>query len=307
MSHPARDDPMPLSDQKGSGGPSATGGRARAALSFLAFACASGDAGAALVEAVSARDDSALAADVGVDGVELDESDADDASGDTPPIGDIELKRQNTGRGSPEESTKTTVRFERYFSGPVTLLRLDVPLPDDRTTFDGSPFDPRLGDMKARVGFAPFAGTTPVTSFLEVTAPTGETPEFGSGKWQLTPGVETTHRVGQSGDMKIDFGFLVQQDFSFAGKASAKDINYTKFEIGPELAWSNGSALKLTFKPAIDWVDNPRSGAVLELEGRTRLSQAWVAKLMLGGQLWNGGLVPSTYNRRVELTIIYLY
>ncbi len=65
----------------------------------------------------------------------------------------IELKRWLTSRGTPDESTRTIVRVDRLLDGPVALLRLDVSFPDEATDFNGDPFNPRLGDIKARVGF----------------------------------------------------------------------------------------------------------------------------------------------------------
>jgi hypothetical protein len=43
----------------------------------------------------------------------------------------VELKRQATSRGTPEETTKTNLKFD-YFpeEGIVALLRLELPFPD---------------------------------------------------------------------------------------------------------------------------------------------------------------------------------
>jgi hypothetical protein len=55
----------------------------------------------------------------------------------------IELKRLATAHGTPEEATKINLKFD-YFpqDDAVSLLRLELPFPDDKTTFAGSPFDP---------------------------------------------------------------------------------------------------------------------------------------------------------------------
>ena len=73
-------------------------------------------------------------------------------AGDT--NGLFEFKRQNTSRGTPEETTKTNLKFD-YFppEGVVSLLRLELPFPDKTTTFAGNAFDPAFGDAKTRVGF----------------------------------------------------------------------------------------------------------------------------------------------------------
>ena len=66
----------------------------------------------------------------------------------------IELKRQATAHGTPEEKTKTDLKFDYVpQEGAVSLLRLELPFPDEKTTFGGSPFDPDFGDAKIRVGF----------------------------------------------------------------------------------------------------------------------------------------------------------
>ncbi len=104
----------------------------------------------------------------------------------------IELKRETTNRGTPEETTKTQIKIDAFLDGIVSLLRLEVPFPDDKTSFEGDPFSPRLGDIKVRVGFRPVPlGDIPVGSFLEVTFPTADPEELGSGKYQVSPGIRT--------------------------------------------------------------------------------------------------------------------
>jgi len=59
----------------------------------------------------------------------------------------LELKREFTNRGTPDETSRTQIKIEGYLDGIVSLLRLEVPFPDDKTTFEGDPFNPRLGDI----------------------------------------------------------------------------------------------------------------------------------------------------------------
>ena len=47
--------------------------------------------------------------------------------------GRLELKRINTSRGTPEETTRTALRVETFFDGAVSLLRVDLPFPDADT------------------------------------------------------------------------------------------------------------------------------------------------------------------------------
>ena len=67
----------------------------------------------------------------------------------------MEFKRQATARGTPEETTKSKVKFDYFPDGPVSLLRLELPFPDEDTDFEGRPFNPRPGDLKVRVGMRP--------------------------------------------------------------------------------------------------------------------------------------------------------
>lgn len=68
----------------------------------------------------------------------------------------IELKRQATARGTPDETTKTNLKFDFFPSqGAVALLRLELPYPDEKTTFSGSAFDPDSATRKSASAFAP--------------------------------------------------------------------------------------------------------------------------------------------------------
>jgi hypothetical protein len=220
----------------------------------------------------------------------------------------FEIKRQNTDRGSPGESTKTTLRFETYPEGQaITLLRLDLPFPDAQSDFSGSAFQPRLGDIKVRaVWKALHWGDTPWAPRAELTFPTANPESLGSGKPQLMVGARTSGRLMPSratrGEHELFCGVLAQQTVSLAGSDAAKDINYTKFELELIDQWRHDYRLKATLKPVIDWVSDGRTGAVFELEGGIRMARGWHDSLMAGTRAW-GGAVPSTYGKRVELTL----
>lgn len=217
----------------------------------------------------------------------------------------IEVKRQNTDRDTPGESTKTTLRLEALPEGPVALWRLDLPFPDEKDTFSGSPFDPRLGDIKLRARLRPKdVSGVPVSFFSELTFPTADPETLGQGKYQVMLGAETFHPLPSisNDDHKLSFSPQVQQVVSVAGDAERKDINYTKFELALRDVWRKVYSLKFTAKPVIDWVQNGKTGAVGELEGAMTLQHDWNLKLMLGGLLWGEG-TASTYGTRVELTV----
>ena len=243
-----------------------------------------------------------------------DDADSAKAAPATPEFshGLIELKRQATARGTPEETTKTNLKFD-YFpqDGGVSLLRLELPFPDDKTTFAGSAFDPDFGDAKIRVGFrAVEVVTRPVTSFVELTFPTADPASQGTGKYQLSAGAKTVFPMppgpASFGSPKQSVSVQVQQVVSFAGDPARNDINQTKFELEWRDAWPSGHYLKATAKPVIDWVGNGRTGAVLELEYGLPLDPRWGLAAMAGGLLWGEG-VPSTYSTRVEIKVVYRY
>ena len=228
------------------------------------------------------------------------------------PRGLVELKRQATARGTPDETTKTQLKLDLFVpDSVVAFLRLELPFPDAKTDFSGSPFDPDFGDAKFRVGFSAveIAGR-PTTSFVEITFPTANPVSQGSGKYQgsvgakmafaLPPPPAWTHAVRQG------FSVQLQQVGSFAGDPTRKDISQTKFELEWRDTWPGGHYGKATVKPVIDWVGNGRTGSVLELEGGWVIDPRWTLALMGGVLLWGEG-VPGTYSRRVELKLAHRY
>ena len=200
------------------------------------------------------------------------ENSQDAAGGKEVMRGKIELKRQATDRGTPGESSKTQLKIDAHLEGLVSLLRLELPFPDEKTDFEGDPFNPRLGDILVRVGFRPVhVRDIPVSSFMEVTFPTADPEELGSGKYQLTPGIYATVSIPLAESMaqshSLIFSPLVKQVVSVAGDEDRKNINYTKVELALRDTWRNLFWLKLTPKPVIDWEQDAKTGAV----ARTRV------------------------------------
>jgi hypothetical protein len=220
----------------------------------------------------------------------------------------FELMRQATDRGTPEETTKTQLKLEYLPDGPVALLRLEVPFPDAKSSFAGSPFDPEFGDVKVRAGFRAMEVLgRPVTSFLEVTFPTADPESQGSGKYQVSEGIRTTWPLdaGPGGRRNL-LSAQLQQVVSTGGDAARKDINQTKIEIEARTAWPRGHFAKATFKPLVDWVGDGQTGAVLELEGGWVANPRWTLAMMGGLRVWGAG-VPGTYSKRVELKATCLF
>lgn len=220
----------------------------------------------------------------------------------------LELKRQNTARGTPDESTKTVFKIERLLDGPVALLRLELPLPDERTDFTGSPFEPHLGDIKTRVGFRAFrAGGYSFPSFIEFTFPTANPESLGSGHFQMAAAmrmlVPVTLPFEEPGSHQSRLEFEAQQVNSFAGDADRKDIHHTKLEFVLSDVWHRRYTGKLKLKPVVDWIQDGETGAVFEVEGGVNLARGWRTWLMLGHRVWGPEDVAGTYSKRVEIGV----
>jgi hypothetical protein len=223
----------------------------------------------------------------------------------------FELKRQSTDRGTVGETTSTWIKIENFRPGVVSLLRLELPFPDQRTSFEGDPFNPRLGDIKTRVGFrAVPLGGIPLSSFFEVTFPTAQSEELGTGQYQLSPGIWSNIPISLSAlgptDHKVSFEPLIQQVVSVAGDKDRRNINYTKFELSLKDLWRQKYRMKLTAKPVVNWMQNGDTGAVAELEGGWNIHRHWWVDLLFGTRLW-GEAVPATYDGRIEIKVSFMF
>ncbi len=230
---------------------------------------------------------------------------SDATTSPSPLLGRVELRRQNTNRGDPEEATKTTLRFEAFLTGTVTRVRLDLQFPDEKTDFEGDPFQPQFGDIKVRVYFRPFqVGTTRLSSDVEVTFPTADPSSAGSGKYQLSAAIHSVPGAPDftlaSGRHQVRYEWLVRQTVSVAGDTDRKDINTTKPELALRDTIGTRYWLKLTFKPVVDWTQDAKTGADLDLEGGWNASRYWRFSLIVGTRLWGEG-VPGTYDSKIEL------
>jgi len=220
----------------------------------------------------------------------------------------IELKRQNTDRHSPEESTKTTLKIDSFFDGPVSLFRVEIPFPDEDTDFSGSPFQPHLGDIKTRIGFRALkAGPYSYPSFIEITFPTASPESLGSGKYQLSAGIRmlapVTLPLVDPRSHNSRFETQVQQVNSVGGDPDRKNISYTKFEFTVYDIWRQEYTFKLKVKPSVDWNRDGETGAVGEIEGGILFARRWRTWLMFGHRLWGPDGIPGTYENRVEIGV----
>ncbi|HEY2338651.1 MAG TPA: hypothetical protein VGI18_14930 [Burkholderiales bacterium] len=223
--------------------------------------------------------------------------------------GRLELKREDTARGTPGESTKTTVRVETFLDGPVNLLRIDLPFPDAKSDFEGDPFDPRMGDVKLRAGFRPLRrGDVLFPSFVEATFPTADPDEGGAGKYQLSAGIRMLaplrypFREGVKHKLLLE-GEIAQTN-SVGGDPARPSINYAKLELTLNDLWLDKYTFKLKVKPSFDHVRDD-AGGVGEAEAGMYFGEGhrWRTWLMLGHRLWGPDGVAGTYENRVELGV----
>jgi hypothetical protein len=217
----------------------------------------------------------------------------------------LEGKRSMTNRGTADESTRTTFRAEVLLDGTLSLLRLDLPWVDGRSDLQLSPQDVEFGDLKARVGLRPLkAMGGSLSLFLDLTMPTGAA-GVGGRTWQLGPGGSLRLAIPAPwlpSGVKLSSIPLLQQVFSVAEPADAKDVNYTIVELPLELQHPGAWIANLKLKPVVDWTRDGAVGAVLELKGSWIISSDWTAWLTLGHRAW-GAVVPSTYEEKIELGI----
>jgi hypothetical protein len=216
----------------------------------------------------------------------------------------VELRRDFTDRGTPEETTKTTIKMTAYFKGVVSQLRLDLPFPDAETDFGGSITEPRLGDVKLRATFHDVrAGSLALSTFLEMTFPTADPEDLGSGKYQISAGARTVVPLSPAdAPHRFTFRPLAQQYVSVAGDPDTKDIDNTRLQAGFRDTWKKTGWVGATLKATVDWVQGGATGAVGELEAGAFLSRSLSLWAIAGARLW-GGSAPGTYDHRVTIAM----
>lgn len=218
--------------------------------------------------------------------------------------GRLQLRRENVDRGTSEETTRTYLRSDNaLWRG---MLSLQVAFPDDQTDFNGSPFDPRLGDSKVRFRFAPFSvDRFDMSLFLEATFPTANPADLGTGKYQLSAGVTASTLIpvpeAMNASHELRFTAQLQQQNSVAGDEQRPDINYTKLDLSLRDTWGT-HWVRVAVNTRADWEQNGKTGAVGELEYGWRISPAWSVWLLGGGLLWGEG-VKGTYGSKLMIGV----
>lgn len=220
-------------------------------------------------------------------------------------IWDAELKRQWTDRGTPEASSRTTLRLEVAPHEFLSLIRLDIPFVDKK---NGDPMTPHLGDIKNKLvsSHIPLDDVR-FDGVFETTFPTAQPESLGQGKYQLGPGFEFIFPLLGNGrgdapsPWLVSFKPWLEQNFSVAGSPDFKNINYTKLELELRANWKKRLTLKLTPRLVYNW-ETDVSGGVIELETDWNFTRRWYAGLILGHGLWGVG-TPTTYNKMIQITL----
>jgi hypothetical protein len=216
----------------------------------------------------------------------------------------VELKRQWTNRGTPQENSKTTLRLEATPREYLSLVRVDIPFIDEK---NGDPLTPHLGDIVLKLESAPWGlGVTDWQVLLETTFPSAQPESLGTGKYELTPGTEIWVPIWSSSNSngppvwQTGVKPLVEQFVSVAGDPSRGDINYTQIEFPLLGSWNRKVSLNPKFM--INYVGGVTSGAVFEFEPHWNISRRWELDVTLGHLLWGQG-TPGTYQKKVEFSV----
>ncbi len=218
----------------------------------------------------------------------------------------LELKYAATNRGSPGESTRTTLRGEvRPGAGAVAYYRVNVPWVNKNDDFASDPLSAGVGDLALKVSLrAPPALGATLAPSLELVLPTAETSRLGSGKWVVAPALAATWRLPEPWSISgrpMSAGVEPSLRASVAGDADRAEIGYAAVELKLVLPLAADWGLEALVKPVLDWEAGWETAGVAELTGEWTPGP-WRLALKLGQRLWGGG-VGGTYDERAELTV----
>jgi len=195
--------------------------------------------------------------------------------------------------------------------------RLDIPLGDRmifRTDLPFRRYDPQvsgstsvsgIGDVSAKLGGQVVARPA-FTMFLEgqVVFPTASDPALGRGKYLFVPGVSFSIPI-----QRLDTVFIpvVQQNVSFGGDPSRKDLHYTKLVLDFTTMWAN-NLWWTSIEPDlyVDWTQKCKTAVNLEFEVGRRLGDHFRVWLRPAVGLWGTG-VPGSYDWFTQVGIRYMF
>lgn len=200
----------------------------------------------------------------------------------------IEAKREYTDKGQPPEKTQSSLKVDWYPRGRISLLRLQIPFPDenqeDAAVFDF--FHPRLGDLKARLGFRSFpVFEHPLATFVEFTFPTANPASIGQEKYQVMAGVRLA--LGRITGRGLRFDLQITQTASVAGDPSAKDINKTNGELTAKKTWRDNTYVTVKLRAVTDWEKSAYTGGAVEFKGSLNINPRWSIWVQYGHGAWN--------------------
>jgi len=189
--------------------------------------------------------------------------------------------------------------------GDRLIFRTDVPFVNFDSQMSGSTSVSGLGDISARLGGQVW--TRPAFTALfegQVVFPTASDPDLGRGKYQFVPGLTFSIPI-----QSLDTVFLplVQQNFSFGGDPSRKDVHFTKVGLEFTTSWAN-NLWWTTIEPDlyVDWTQKAKTAMNLEFEVGRRLGDHFRVWLRPAVGLWGTG-VPGAYDWFTQFGIRYMF
>jgi hypothetical protein len=228
---------------------------------------------------------------------------ADAAAPGAPPNGHlVEVKVASTNRGSPGESSRTTLRSEvRPGEGPLTALRLDLPWVNKNNDFVSDPGNAGLGDLAVKATFrVPGVGSVRLSPYLEVKLPSAQPSALGSGKVVAVPGLVASRPLPvTTGGRAVQAEVELSANASVAGDPERADVGYATLEAKVRTSFSAATSVEWVVKPSVDWAQGRQWAGVAEATFEWTPGP-WRLALKVGRRLW-GGAVGGSYDDKLEL------
>ena len=180
------------------------------------------------------------------------------------------------------------------------LLQADVPYIWSDPNQPGAPNQNGLSDLLVRTGarvysapgYALFAGT-------DVTFPTADNQELGSGKYTIAPGLVTA-RVFPDIESLL-FG-LFQHQFSVGGDPSRQNISTSRVGVILNTIWGDRWWTQVELDTLVSWEQKAKNSLTIEFEGGHEFTRNWGVWVRPGVGLWGQDL-PGAYDWSIEAGI----
>jgi hypothetical protein len=180
------------------------------------------------------------------------------------------------------------------------LLRADVPYVWSDPNQPGATNQNGLSDLFVRTGarvysvpgFAFFAGA-------DVTFPTADDRQLGSGKYTLGPGLATARVLP---DIDSILFALLEHQVSVGGDPSRQNISKSLMGFVFNTIWGERWWTQVQATTQLDWERNAKNSMTLEFEGGHEFTRNWGVWVRPGVGLW-GQAVPGAYEWNIEAGI----